>query len=142
VPGAKSQGYEVVVEIPCHHEIISARDPAGNLINVDNFLIHRLLDQEAEMKIAEDINIKIGGTLFRIKTGATNFVYGADYLQFDFPKGRNGVNRAKIIYYPRGKYQMEFYKRGEEEAAGVVTDVCFNELEDVFTERTGLYTSL
>jgi hypothetical protein len=94
---------------------------------------------------------QLGANKFRAMTGARNFTHGAPetpYLAFAFPraKGPKGsVNRC-CIRYEAGLdlYTMEFsYFHGSKfTMKATVEQVYADQLQAIFTEQTGLYTSL
>ena len=97
---------------------------------------------------AQTLFKQLGGNKFRAMTGAKNFLKGGNFLQFDIPKAKDGINRVKITLNSKDLYDMEFgmvrtmkgvpkyFPKGEQ------TDLYWDMLQESFTERTGLYTSL
>ena len=89
---------------------------------------------------------QLGGNRFIAMTGAKDFVRDDAHQSITFRIGRNAksVNVVKITLNSMDTYDMEFLMvRGADtfvrsKATGVYND----QLQDVFTEHTGLYTHL
>lgn len=101
--------------------------------------------------IAQTIYYQMGGHKFREMTGAYSFLFGNDAnerpcLQFYF-KGCSNTNHL-TIHYERGmdEYTMTFLKIGngrkDVKQVSKHTGVYFDQLQDIFTRVTGLYTHL
>lgn len=97
------------------------------------------------MEVAEIIYRQIGGNKFKMMVGGTNFGSAETYLKFDFKMCKK-ANKCKIILTPRDVYKVEFYKLNKRtfDCPKVETfeNVYFDQLQSIFTEYTGLYTSL
>lgn len=95
------------------------------------------------MQVAKTIQKQLGGKRFSVMTGAKNYVGGKDYLSFKFPRSK-GVNYLKITLNGMDLYDLEFgYIHGMKYAVKKsVTGVYAEDLQKIFTEVTGLYTSL
>lgn len=97
------------------------------------------------MNIATTIFQQIGGNKFRIMTGATAFVSGTNYLSFRF-KMCKFTNMLKIILMDDDTYRMEFYKYNQRKYEAVMVKeyngIYCDQLQDIFTSVTGLYTHL
>ena len=95
--------------------------------------------------IAITILQQLGGNRFIAMTGAKNLVNHGDALSFKFPKPRDRrVNYCKVTLSADDTYSVEFgYIRGlkyqpDEPIQGVYND----QLQPIFTDKTGLYTRL
>jgi len=104
--------------------------------------------------IATTILQQLGGNKFIAMTGASKFQsHGDKALGFRIPT-RNGINAVKVTLAPGDVYTVEFLKvtppglngEGFRPASAVVKKkvegVYFDQLQSVFTEATGLLTSL
>lgn len=102
------------------------------------------------MNIAKTILQQLGGQRFITMTGARNFVaFPAPGLQFDLPCNsmvKNHIKRVHVILDPSDTYTVLTMskKRGQLEYVEVerVSGVYCDMLERIFTDMTGLYTSL
>lgn len=102
------------------------------------------------MNIARTILQHLGGQRFITMTGARNFVaFPAPGLQFDLPRNsmiKNHIKRIRVILDPSDTYTVFAMskKRGQLEYIEVerVSGVYCDMLEGIFTNMTGLYTSL
>ena len=90
---------------------------------------------------------QLGGNRFIAMTGAKNFIRDDKKQQISFKIGKNskGITHVRITLNSMDTYDMEFLSiRGtsmpkvKSKARGVYNDM----LQDIFTEHTGLYTSL
>lgn len=102
-----------------------------------------------DLRITETIIQQLGARRFVAMTGARDFMaVDSHTLQFDLPYCcvRNAGNRMRIKLQPDDTYSLVLYrirKRGFqvdvlEECDGIYAD----QLQDVFTSMTGLFTSL
>ena len=87
---------------------------------------------------------QLGGKMFLTMTGANKLSYGDEgELNFRFP-GSKKWTHCKIALTPSDLYSMTFYKvrgmdvKDKKEISGVYFDM----IRDIFTQETGLYTSL
>lgn len=87
---------------------------------------------------------QLGGNRFIAMTGANTFIRGDNYVSFRIPRAKDGINYVKITLNSKDLYDMEFgmirtpkYFKRE-----TVNDVYSEQLQEVFTEKTGLYTRL
>jgi hypothetical protein len=104
------------------------------------------------MSVAETILNQLGGNRFKVMTGAKDFIDDGNALEFSFPTCKagtcKGVSRCRIELMPVDLYKVTFYKVRNFVETSIVTPfesrdyIYFNQLEDIFTECTGLYTSL
>lgn len=102
--------------------------------------------------IADAILKQLGGGKFIAMTGARDFVYGPDFLQFRFPTHRR-VNSLKIILEPTDLYRLEFYRitkprltakdfSGGAQLVAEFDGIYADQLQPIFTRVTGLDTHL
>jgi hypothetical protein len=116
-------------------------------------IIYRLTGKAAKNRrcrnrnsVGGEILAQLGGSKFRAMTGAKDFVRSSDSLRFKLPSNfaKHGINLVRITLDPSDTYTMTFYKmhgtdvREIEEISGVYAD----QLRDIFTDVTGLDTSL
>ena len=119
--------------------------------------------EECKMSIvAQDIFNQLGGNRFRVMTGSTGFIWDESKQTLRIVLARNGskANRLDIIYNPDDTYTMNFYRftpyrvkvdhaKGEVKTyPEKITEVrrfehiyC-DQLQELFTEVTGMYTRL
>ena len=97
------------------------------------------------MTTAQIIFQQLGGNRFITMTGSKNFVDHGNALSFKFPKPRDRkVNYLKITLDSDDTYTLEFgYIRGlnytpAEPMQGIYGD----QLREIFTAQSGLYTNL
>lgn len=74
-------------------------------------------------------------------TGAKNFVKGKNYITFKVPKAMNSIGYIKIEINPLDMYNMTFMTRNGR-IIKIVDGIYWDQLQQVFTENTGLYTHL
>ena len=110
------------------------------------------------MNIAETILSQLGGQKFIVMTGSKNFTHSNNGHTLNMKLARNGskANHLKITLNAMDTYDMEFIKvslpkvnpkTGEFKEGKVVTvqkftDVYCDQLQEMFTRVTGLYTRL
>lgn len=98
-----------------------------------------------EMTVATTILAQLGGNRFVAMTGSKNFMGRPDGLTFKTGRNPKGVTHVRVTLTPADLYNVEFLKiRGTQapvkmaEVGGIYCD----QLEEVFTNHTGLYTRL
>jgi hypothetical protein len=96
------------------------------------------------VEIAKIILSQLGGNRLSVMTGARNFVAVEKGLQFRIPKAKSNINSVRVTLTPADDYTVEFFAiRGTNfKQVAAVPGVYCDQLQDVFTEHTGLYTSL
>jgi len=100
------------------------------------------------MSVAETILKQLGGSWFKVMTGAKDFMSHENALVFRFPRCKGGTckgaSRCRIELTPDDTYTVSFFKVWKRECVEfqVQTGIYFDQLEEVFTECTGLYTRL
>lgn len=95
------------------------------------------------MHVAQTILQQLGGKRFALMTGAKDFVASPDALSFRLPRcPKNGANKCRITLTPADLYTVEFFTvRGTEfKHRGTREDIYADQLQDVFTDATGLHT--
>jgi hypothetical protein len=105
--------------------------------------------KEEQKSIAATILEQLGGGRFQVMTGAKDLTFGEvegkPFLQFRI--GRNG-SKANIIVVEldagRDLYNMKFLQLRKMELKELESynGIFFDQLQELFTEYTGLYTSL
>lgn len=111
-----------------------------------------------DKQIATTILNQLGGKRFVVMTGAKDFIAIDNGLRFKVGRNASKANRVEIKLNGLDLYDMTFikyrpfsvkidHKKGEvktiEEKAETVreyNDIYFDQLQELFTETTGLYT--
>ena len=97
------------------------------------------------MNIPEITYQQLGGNRFKAMTGANNLLADSNTLQFSF-KGCKKANKCRITYEDHlDLYNIKFYKLNRKMDCPMVkeyTGVYNDQLTELFTSFTGLYTSL
>ena len=100
--------------------------------------------KEEQKEIAATILQQLGGNKFLVMTGAKDLAFFDGGLQFKI--GRNGskANIVSIELTPADLYKVTFFqfRKMELKELKVVDGVFFDMLQEIFTDYTGLYTSL
>lgn len=102
----------------------------------------------SDLTVATTILEQLGGNRFRVMTGARDFLGSEDSLQFKLPRAKDGINCVQIKLEPSDTYTMKFVRVGDRRTGYKVTekavceDVYCDQLQELFTKYTGLYTSL
>ena len=100
------------------------------------------------MTIPETILQQLGGKRFQVMTGAKNFMAdGERKLIFTIPRGsaKNNIVRVTIELDWMDLYIVKFYRFGANLKVELVAEyqgVYFDQLQELFTHETGLYTKL
>lgn len=95
-------------------------------------------------QVAQTILNQLGGNKFVAMTGAHSLTADANSLTFKFGKNESKFFACKIELTAMDDYTMTFYKwRKKFDLEQVsITGVYCDQLTDIFTQNTGLYTSL
>ena len=99
-------------------------------------------------EIAKEILRQLGGNRFLMMTGARALGSTENSLSFRVPRARNKITYVSIVLEPSDTYTVRFHNvRGtrngyKNEVVSEVSDVHYDQLQQVFTEKTGLYTRL
>ena len=112
------------------------------------------------MNTAQIILEQLGGNKFIAMTGAKNFVSDGDTLRMTLPRNGSKANRLNITLAPDDTYTMHFFKfsagglrvnhkkgtadfvEPKIEEVAIYNGIYCNQLEELFTEVTKLYTRL
>ena len=100
------------------------------------------------MEVAKTILQQLGGNKFIVMTGAKNFTGSPDALSFKLPGGggfcKDGINAVRIALTPADDYNIDFMRVRGMTVKTIKKDdgIYFDQLQEVFTEATGLRTSL
>ncbi len=96
--------------------------------------------------IAQTILAQLGGNRFIAMTGAKDLGWADNYLRFKLPRGaKKGINYVKITLTGDDLYDVQFMKLlGVKTPVEVAnhTGIYADQLKEIFTDETGLYTSL
>lgn len=105
--------------------------------------------QERQMQIAQTILNQLGGRRFILMTGVKNRLATESGLRMDLPRNSSGANRFEVTYdQGMDMYNLHFYrirmnrKTWDCTVKTVVefTGIYCDQLQEIFTEVTGLYT--
>jgi hypothetical protein len=95
---------------------------------------------------AQDVLKQLGGNKFVAMTGAKNFVQDKSKKSISFKIGRNakGINYIRITLNGKDLYDMEFIRvrGGKAKVLKKHNDIYNDQLQNIFTKETGMYTSL
>lgn len=96
------------------------------------------------MEIARTILEQLGGNQFAMMTGAKNFIAAEKGLSFKVGRNSKSVSHVRITLDPDDTYSVEFIRvrAGKLTQVAKETGVYCDMLQNIFTEHTGLYTSL
>lgn len=96
------------------------------------------------LETANTILAQLGGNRFIVMTGAKHPLAIENGLQFKLPRNECGVQMVRIILDVNDTYRMEFCRVRKNVAIPltVKTDVYCDMLQEVFTDQTGLYSTL
>jgi hypothetical protein len=95
--------------------------------------------------VAREIFKQLGGNRFVAMTGAKHILDGGKYLSFKIPRaGKNGINYVKITSTDMDLYDIEFGRihGNTYKVVKKVNGIYYDQLTNIFTEVTGLYTRL
>ena len=98
----------------------------------------------ADLTVAKTILNQMGGGRLAIMTGAHSFVGGDNFLQFSLKGARDGINKVRIELTPMDMYSVSFYRIHGTAVTEVSKheDVYAEDLQSIFEQATGLYTTL
>jgi len=110
------------------------------------------------MTITETILVQLGGKRFIAMTGSKNFFYSNNgrTLSMTLVRNRSKANHLKITLNAMDTYDMEFikvtmpklntktfeYKEGKTTTVEKFDGIYCDQLQEIFTRVTGLYTRL
>ena len=94
--------------------------------------------------VAHTILSQLGGMKFVRMTGAKNIIDGGKYLSFKLPKAKDGINFVRITLRASDTYDVEFGRSQtlKYDVKKKLTNIYADQLQDIFTKYTGLYTKL
>lgn len=99
---------------------------------------------KTDMTIATTIYNQLGGNRFTRMTGSKNFVGDTNSLTMKLSRNKIHAQWLKITLTVMDDYTMEFIKLNKKDGMPVtirlVEGVYCDQLEEIFTEATGLYT--
>lgn len=102
--------------------------------------------QEERLQIASTIIAQLGGSHFKVMTGAKNLVALESGLEFSLPNrlAKDGINRVRIHLTPSDTYKIEYLSiRGTSvKTVAVDEEVYCDKLRESFAAATSLYLSL
>ena len=105
------------------------------------------LDADKSRELAGIILSQLGGMRFKAMTGAKNLMATKAGLRVSLPRNfaKNGINIVCIELTPYDDYTVKFYRYDSRDLSCTCIkereSVYCDQLQDVFTEETGLYTS-
>jgi hypothetical protein len=95
---------------------------------------------------AEEVLQQLGSRKFVAMTGAKNFVKNdkEKSITFQLPRAKSGINYVKISLTSMDLYNVEFLsvRGGNIKTVKEVKGVYNDQLQSIFTQHTGLNTSL
>ncbi len=98
------------------------------------------------MTVAQTILEQLGGRRFTQMTGAKNYVDYGNALSFHLGRNSSRANLVKIILEANDTYTVEFSRFSmrtlDVKLLDSISDVYADQLQEIFTRKTGLYTSL
>lgn len=106
------------------------------------------------MEVAETIREQLGGGRFVVMTGAKHFLAIDNGLRFTIPRNMSKANRVEIVLNDNDLYDIRFiyYRAGridirtgktisdKREIIKAYDDVFCDQLQELFTSVTGMYT--
>ena len=92
------------------------------------------------MVVATTILQQLGGQRFQTMTGARDFVGDSDRLMFRLPRTKKGITHVAVCLASNDTYTLTFSRYRDLTLTEVakVSDVYAEQLQDIFTEHTGL----
>lgn len=98
----------------------------------------------SNMQIAKTILQQLGNGRFVAMTGAKLFTAIEGGVHFRIGRNARGVNFVRIILDVNDTYRMEFcrLRKAQITILSTKTDVYCDQLQSIFTDQTGMYTSL
>lgn len=99
---------------------------------------------ENKNQVAETILNQLGGNKFIAMTGAKDLAADSNLLQFRIGKNKGGYKGVKIELDNMDLYKVTFWKmnRKYEVCCNIFHGIYGDQLQELFTEHTGLNTSL
>lgn len=102
------------------------------------------MSNQPNVAIANTILAQLGGNRFIAMTGAKFLTAIEGGLQCRIGRNACGVNLVRVILDVNDTYRMEFCRLRKRQVTilSVKSDVYCDQLQAIFTDQTGLYTSL
>lgn len=97
------------------------------------------------MEVATQILNQLGGNKFIVMTGSKNFIGSKNGLTFKVGSGtKNKTTHVEIKLNGSDLYDVRFLKCSIKEIKVISehSDIYFDELQSLFTEQTGFYTTI
>ena len=145
----KKQDYDQVYfkdndlnKVKKHMKKMGSKYGKMNLIQVKSngkmSLVERMDKRQAGIMLKQ-----LGGNKFIMMTGAKNFGVGPKGAGFKIGRNSKGVNFVRIDL-KNDLYDMEFFqvRAGKMKLKSKVKQIFADQLQDMFTKHTGMYTSL
>lgn len=104
-----------------------------------------VMTNKTDLTVANTILAQLGGKKFAAMTGVKKAFGTLSSVSFLLPKAvKNGINHVKIELSPADDYDLEFSRttRHDFKVIAKVKGVYAEDLQEVFTEYTGLATHL
>ena len=100
--------------------------------------------EATDMTVAKEILRQLGGNKFIAMTGAKNFGATENSLTFKIGKNSSSANWVKVVLNGKDLYDLSFIQvRGDKiKTLKTYDDVYFDQLQEIFTSFTGMYTHL
>lgn len=103
-----------------------------------------------DMTVAKTILEQLGGHRFIAMTGAKDFVAENSALTFKIGRNYKQINHVRIYLNASDLYDMTFSQVRKQKGIGAFSykqidsydNVYFDQLQDLFTKATGMYTKL
>lgn len=98
----------------------------------------------ADLTVPTTIHAQLGGRRFNVMTGAREFVGSVDTLRFRVGSNAKRITIVTVRLDPNDTYTVTFYRGGSMnlKKAAEVSGVYADNLAAVFTQHTGMYTTL
>lgn len=97
------------------------------------------------MQVANTIYQQLGGKRFTVITGSKNYVADKNSLRMNLSRNKAGAKWLKITLNEMDTYDMVFFTADKDLNIKVKAEkknIYFDQLQDIFTQVTGLNTSL
>jgi hypothetical protein len=106
-----------------------------------------LLEVVMGMEVANEILRQLGGNRFILMTGAKNFAGTDNSLTFKIGRNKSKANYVRITLTSMDDYTMEFLNvslrnKPMQKVLKEHNGLLFDQLQELFTEFTGMYTKL
>lgn len=98
----------------------------------------------SNMTVANTILEQLGGRAFVVMTGSKNFVGSDNSLSFKVGRNPKSISHVRIALNAMDTYDVEFLRirKFDPQVVAYKEGVYFDQLQDIFTAETGLYTRL